>query len=200
MFASLYLFTSTAWSQSPPAAPDTVAPCDVSPTVLPQPTRGCPMVGARGVALRVGRIAVETLLGTGFGALAGLVGAYAGLNVDLLSGHEAGAGFHVGTAFGFTLGAAPGVWIAGNAMGGDGSFGWSLLGSALGTGVSSAILAVDDSTPTLVLAALLPVAGGVVGYELSSHGPRTQAPARQSAAWRVAPVFGPGRVGLVGAF
>lgn len=158
------------------------------------------MVGARGVALRVGRIAVESLLGTGFGALAGLVGAYAGLNVDLLSGNEAGAGFHLGTAVGFTLGAAPGVWLAGNAMGGDGSFGWTLLGTALGTGVSSAMLALDDSTPTLVFAALLPVAGGVVGYELSSHGPLARPREGRATTWRVVPVVAPGRIGLAGAF
>ena len=143
---------------------------------------------------------METLLGAGLGAIGGLAGAYAGLNVDLLSGHEAGAGLSVGTAFGYTLGAAPGIWLAGRAMGGDGAFGWTLLGCALGTGVSAALLALDDRPPMLAFAATVPLLGGIVGYELSSHSRRAKPAARAAASTLLRPTLGPRSVGLAGAF
>jgi len=188
-------------SSAPPPTPalpgPAVGPCAASPTVLPNPARGCTEPGRRGVAFRIARVAVELVLGAGLGAIVGVFGAYAGLNVDLLSGSEASAGFGMGTAVGVTMGAGAGVWLGGYAMRGDGSFGWTLLGSAAGSGAAAAVLALDSRPATLALSATIPLAGAILGYELSSHLRR--APRRPAAAalW---PALGPTSVGIGGVF
>src|SRR5690349_375079 len=88
-------------------------PCPESTTVLPQPQPGC----RPSVWLRVVRIGVEAVLGTGVSLAGELLGAYAGLNVDLLSGREAGLGASLGAAVGAMLTAGPAVWLGGKAMG-----------------------------------------------------------------------------------
>jgi hypothetical protein len=84
-------------------------------------------------------------------------------------------------------------------MGGDGSFGWTLLGSALGTGVSSALLAIDDKPAMLAFAATVPVATAIVAYELSSHTRRAK-PGRSTAQRLLLPTLGPTSIGLVGTY
>jgi len=146
----------------------------------------------------VGRIAVEAVLGAALGAIPEVGGAYIGLSIDVLAGHEAGAGLSLGAALGAMLGVAPAVWLGGRAMGGDGALGWTLLGGAAGTGVAAAILAIKNSTGTLVIAALMPVIGSVVAYELSSHDRSAAEPVVTTVT--VMPTFGPTSVGLAGTF
>ena len=129
-----------------------------------------------------------------------MLGAYAGLNIDLAGGREAGAGFKVGTAFGTTLGVMSGVWLGGYAMGGDGSLGWTLLASALGAGVSTGLLAIDDKPGTLAAAAAVPVASAIVAYELSSHLRRAKPSAEKPAPVTLVPTVGVGYLGVAGAF
>lgn len=84
------------------------------------------------------------------------------------------AGFGTATV----LGTVPaGVTIAGYLMRGNGGYGWSLLGTAVGLVAGWAIAFVGaaldlDSGPrlafTLTSTTLLSVTGGIVGYELSS--------------------------------
>jgi hypothetical protein len=144
---------------------------------------------------------VEFLLGVGIGVPSEVVGAYAGLSIDVASGREAGAGLWIGTAIG-ALGTAPGVWLGGRAMGGDGSFGWTLIGSTAGTGVAAALLGIKSTQATLVFAATLPIFGAVAGYELSSHTRRTPTPDPEPhrLALTVVPTIGPNSVGLAGIF
>ena len=150
--------------------------------------------------VRSARIAVEALLGFGLGALFGVLGAYAGLNFDLGQGHEAGAGFALGAAFGVPLGVTPGVWLAGKSMGGDGNLGWTLLGAALGTGVSAGLLAADHKSGMIAFASTVPVAGAIAGYELSSHFRRPAPASEKPAAVSWTPMIGLGYVGVAAAF
>jgi hypothetical protein len=133
------------------------------------------------------------MLGVGLGAVGEVVGGYVGLSADVSAGHEAGAGLSLGAALGAILAVGPAVWLGGRAMGGDGAFGWTLLGGAIGTGLSAATLAIKDNVGTLVLAAAWPVVGAIVGFELSSNG-------ASDAVVAVAPTVSPGAFGLAGRF
>jgi hypothetical protein len=183
--------SSVAWADTPTIAPK----C----TILPQPDADCAMSLGRKTTIRLARIGVEMVLGTLFGAGLGSLGAYAGLNIDLATGNEAGVGLGLGTSFGVALGVAPGVWLGGLAMGGDGSFGWTLLGSALGTGLAASILAVDSSPGLLFLGATLPVSFSILAYELSSHNRKAHVPPPKPSA-RIIPSLGPRFVGIAGIF
>lgn len=201
--------TTEAPAQAPrPVTATSATPCSGPPTILPQPSLECPEPGKRGVAIRVARVATEVVLGFGLGAALGIAGAYGGLNVDLLSGREAGVGLLLGTSLGVFLGVAPGVWLAGRAMGGDGSFGWTALAAALGTGAAAGILAIDDKPGTLAFAATIPIASAIIGYELSSHLRRARARdkargtevAARPPGISLLPTFGPSYVGIAGTF
>ncbi|MBL8955972.1 MAG: hypothetical protein JNK82_34675 [Myxococcaceae bacterium] len=169
------------------------APCPERTTVLPQPQPGC----RASPWLRVARVAVEVVLGTGLSLAGELLGAYAGLNVDLLSGREAGLGASLGAAVGAILTAPAAVWLGGRMMGGDGSFGWTVLGGAAGTAVAAGIIGIKNTTVAWAFAAAMPVLGAVLGYELSSHRHRSEAPA---PAVGIAPALGPTSIGVVGVF
>ncbi|HSQ62048.1 MAG TPA: hypothetical protein VLM85_02495 [Polyangiaceae bacterium] len=188
---------SGAKADEPAPSIVTLAPC----TVLPQPGTPCAMSGGRATTIRVARIGVELVLGTLFGAGLGALGAYAGLNADLAAGNESGVGLGLGTSFGVALGVAPGVWLGGRAMGGDGSFGWTLLGSAVGTGISAAMLAANSQPGMLFLGATIPVSLSILAFELSSHTRKEAqpSPAKPPSA-RVIPSLGPRFVGVVGTF
>jgi hypothetical protein len=168
--------------------------CHESTTVLPQPQSGCTPSPKTGLWLRVARVALEAVLGTGLGLLGEFAGAYVGLNIDILSHHESGAGFSVGAAFGAILAVAPGVWLGGSALAGDGAFGWTMLGGATGTVASAIVLGIKNNTATSVVAAALPVLGSILGYELSSNRRRQPSPVS------VMPTIGPNSVGLAGVF
>jgi len=146
--------------------------------------------------LRVGRIGLEAVMGTGLGAAPEVLGAYVGLSIDVSSGHDAGAGLDIGTALGAAIGVGSAVYLAGHLMSGDGAYGWSVLGSTTGTGLAAVVLSIKSTRATLVLAAALPVAGAITGYELSSHDRR----ARRSRGFSLVPAFGRSSVGFAGAF
>jgi hypothetical protein len=149
------------------------------------------------VALRAGRIALEAVLGTGLGLVGEFIGAYIGVNIDILSGHESAAGFSAGAAVGAILAVAPGVWLGGTLMSGDGAFGWTMLGGAIGTAASAVVLGIKNNTATLIVAGLLPVISSILGYELSSHHRRAKKP---SSGVSIVPTAGPNGVGVVGVF
>jgi hypothetical protein len=172
------------------AQPQDAPPC--TGTFLPQPSRECTPSPCQERRLRVGRIALEAVMGTALGAVPTVVGGYAGLSIDLANGKEAGAGMDIGLAIGAALGAGTGVYVGGELMHGDGAYGWAVLGSTAGTGLAAGVLAIHDSAATLVFAATLPVAGAIAGYELSSHGRRKPI--------AVLPAIGRNTIGIAGAF
>ncbi len=213
--STVVALASTAWGQSEGKPAESVAPAPPAPgpaapsattlvmppcaetTLLPQASRDCLPSAPVSRWLRVARIGVEVVLGTGLGAIGELSGGYVGFNVDVLSGHEAGPGLAIGTLLGATLGVAPGVWLGGRTLGGDGSWGWSLIGGALGSGLGAAVLAIKNSTATLIIALALPVLGSITGYELSSNPKRAP---ESSGGLTVMPSIGLNSIGLVGAF
>ncbi len=83
-----------------------------------------------------------------------------------------------------------GVTVAGHLAGGDGGFGWSLLGTTAGlaVGIPSAALVLSvrrsgtaGAVGAGLLVTLLPIAGAILGYELSTTSqpsPRTRSAAR----------------------
>jgi hypothetical protein len=195
-FVAVLSVSSVAWGDAPgQAKPSPTAQC----TPLPQPGTECAISSGRALTIRLARIGVEMVLGTLLGAGLGALGAYAGLNADLAAGNSAGVGFGLGTTFGVALGVGPGVWLGGRAMGGDGSFGWTLLGSAVGSGISAAILAADSRPGLLVIGATIPVAFSILAFELSAHVKKAQAPSKPPSA-RVVPSVGPRYMGVAGTF
>lgn len=116
----------------------------------------------------------------------------------------------VGAAIGVSVGAPIGVSLTGKFLGRQGSFIISWLSSVAGLGVGYGIYGLirsgSDSSAakaTYALTLLLPVAGAVIGYELSSSSqPAPPAAAASVPAVLPAVAVGPGGAsfGLVGRF
>ncbi len=146
------------------------------------PRVGMEILGALGGAVLVG--------GAGFGVAFGACSAAS--NSSSLFGSDrgwcmGGLGFLAGVA-GYV--AIPGgVTIVGNAMNGSGGFGWSMLGTFLGTALGAGVTTIGgtvasagsgNAAPSIVgmgLAAMgmtMPFAGAILGYELSSRDRRDE--------------------------
>ena len=114
----------------------------------------------------------------------------------------------VGAAVGVSVGAPIGVSLTGKLLGRQGSFiiSWlsSLAGLGVGYGIYGLIRSGSDSSAakaTYALTLLLPIAGAVIGYELSSSD-QPPPPSASVPSWLPAVVVGPGGAsfGLVGRF
>lgn len=108
----------------------------------------------------------------------------------------------VGAAVGMSVGAPIGVSLAGKLLGRQGSFiiSWlsSLAGLGVGYGIYGLVRSGSDSSAakaTYALTLLLPVAGAVIGYELSS----AEQPEAPPTASRVPTLFPAVAVGPTGA-
>lgn len=114
----------------------------------------------------------------------------------------------VGAAVGVSVGAPIGVSLTGKLLGRQGSFiiSWlsSLAGLGVGYGIYGLIRSGSDSSAakaTYALTLLLPIAGAVIGYELSSSD-QPPPPSASVPSWLPAVAVGPGGAsfGLVGRF
>jgi hypothetical protein len=114
----------------------------------------------------------------------------------------------VGAAIGVSVGAPIGVSLTGKLLGRQGSFiiSWlsSLAGLGVGYGIYGLIRSGSDSSAakaTYALTLLLPIAGAVIGYELSSSD-QPPSPASSVPALLPAVAVGPAGAsfGLVGRF
>jgi hypothetical protein len=138
-------------------------------------------------------------VGVGIGSIGLLVGALAGSCFDF-SGDGFGStkcvvGILAGAFGGMLIGMPLGVTWAGGWFNGMGTYGTSLLGALAGTGLAVLISALAQNYEAVFAGALLPLAGAVVGYELSSSA-RAQA---SLGGVSLAPVFENGRaVGATG--
>jgi len=138
-------------------------------------------------------------VGVGIGSMGLLIGALAGSCFDF-SGDGFGStqctvGILAGFFGGMLIGMPLGVTWAGRWFDGMGTYGSSLLGTLAGTGLAVVITAIAQNFSSMFGAALLPLAGAVIGYELSSSS-RAQA---SLGGVSLAPVFDQGRaVGATG--
>ena len=117
------------------------------------------------------RITSEILFGSICGLAGVLVGGAGGL---ALAGDESGesetyGAIFIGALAGWSVGNALGIYVVGSAEDQAGSFPMTLLGSAAGAAiVVMSIAALDPDHPAfLVAAASLPLAGGIVGFNLT---------------------------------
>lgn len=176
----------------PPPADDAERPPSYVPAPAPAPAPAAP---PRLRPPSVGRVIGEAAGGALAGALGG--GALGALGFAVNTATEstvpwAAAG---GVLVGWTLAVPAGVTLAGRGLGGDGAYWASLVGSAAGAVVGGGLyLAASDGGEGALGVALalgLPVAGAIVGYELSAT--RVDAQGRPRAS--VAPSFVAGREG-----
>jgi hypothetical protein len=124
---------------------------------------------------RIPRLIFEPIIGYGvgvsLGALGLLIGAAVGGCFDF-DGDSWDTGCVVGIVGGFYIGALLGmplgVMWAGSWFRGMGSFGATFLGTLAGAGLSILISALVQNYEVVFGAALLPLAGAMIGYELSS--------------------------------
>lgn len=218
--AAFSLGSAPAFAQSPPwgegPAPSPSAPgltvassWTMAASPPPVPAMPPPPVIRPNPSARTERVLIEL----GGGALCGLLVGAGGLYVGVLTGLASDprrdddilqTGLY-GAVVGAGIGIPIGVYLVGSNFRGNGGFGWTLLGSLGGSGVTFglAALARNDSLPVgvpVLAGLLLPLAGTVLGYELSSQA--SVPPTRVS--WRVVPwVTGTaqgGHLGLIGTF
>jgi hypothetical protein len=144
------------------------------------------------------RLIVSPFVGYGIGVALGLVGALVGAVAACSDGGffdgdddrtEIGCvtGFAVGAAVGFLVGVPIGLHWAGSWFSGLGNFGMTLLGTLAGVALGVAVSYATESAEGVLSGGLLAVAGGMVGYELSS--------ASESAGLRAEAGFPTARVG-----
>jgi hypothetical protein len=128
---------------------------------------------------RAVRATTETLLGAGGALLGGVAFGAVGCAIDSPRGEtRRGWGCLGGAVLGGVLGAAItapiAVWATGTAFGANGGLGYTYLGelAGLGVGIPSAyfLSQIDAPGPLIALVAIgLPLAGSVIGYELSTE-------------------------------
>jgi hypothetical protein len=179
----------------PPAGPYATAP-------VPQPPP--PIIVDR--QSRAERTIFELGGGLGAGVVIGGIGLYVGLLAGLTEGRATSRTFLESTAIGGVIGAAigvpVGVYLVGNNFRGNGGLGWTLLGSLAGGGIAFgfAYAASNGDMPAgvaILTGLVLPVAGAVCGYELTSdtdsRHPRARGPMLLPTVAAL-----PGRGGVVG--
>lgn len=138
------------------------------------------------------RVTVEVGSGLGVGTLGAFAGGLVGVGICAAGGGDHGEWGCFGPAL---LGAAVGAWwgmaggieLGGYAMGGNGGFGWELLGQAGGTAAAGLLFwaldpVLDNEVVWWTTWIALPLTGGILGYELSST---RDAPASRGAAFVV---------------
>ena len=178
--------------QAPPQQPqqpqtvyivETQAPVGYGQPTYGQPTYGQP--GSMGVAAqasqeaqaesdgRILRIVMEPVMAIAVGWAVGVIGLVVGMNVggcfdDSGTTGSCIIGAVTGLYTGLLVGIPLGVIWAGSWYGGMGSYGSAFLGTLAGTGVAVLLAALIQDTGTAAGLSLLPIAGAVVGYELSS--------------------------------
>jgi len=144
------------------------APAFAQPTTTPPPLEGTPPVGP-------GDIVIQTLYGAGTSLLGGIVGTgvafarckQAGGNVT--SGEECLDDIAIGAAIGGGLAFALGVYLGGDTETRTGSIGFTLAGGAIGMAVGggAAYLARDSDGAMIALLIVPPVAGALLGFNLT---------------------------------
>jgi hypothetical protein len=191
LFAAALLLTAAPDApQAPPSDAPRAAPTAVAP--LP-PDKSAPLP-------RATRITIELLVSAAVGVGAGAIGGYAGcLATPSNNGQTCNTATvaAVGlTTFGLSVAAV--VPLAGDAMGGNGSFWVSWLGEAAGLGGGLA-LAQGNPKNALYFCPPFMLVGAIVGYELTSGWGQPDATGVVKAV-AISPVHDGGVLSVAGRF
>ena len=142
------------------------------------------------------RLILGPIMGYAVGGTLAVVGSLIGAGLGGCSRALAGDGWSLGSSWcltgaltgvfaGFLVGTPLGVVWAGEWLHGMGSFVSAFLGSLAGVAVAVIIVAVAQNYAAAYVAGLVPVAGAVIGYELSSSSNASAA----LAGLALAPIF-----------
>ncbi|MCY0998425.1 hypothetical protein OWM54_14915 [Myxococcus sp. MISCRS1] len=169
-----------AWGQHLPESPGDRDSASLSPPLVSVPDAAVPESSAQARSASLAAHPYRRGTHLSLGILLGGAGLVSGAMVGLVAGNWlAGcAGFpcwnSVGLAFslgvGSSLGAASDVYLSGRWLQGEGSFGYTLLGAAIGAMPSSLLL--NSNSPGVATIGVLnlvvtPILGSFVGYRLS---------------------------------
>jgi len=159
---------------------------------------------------RVGRMFLEAGLGLVGMTVGAIGGALLGLAPCTGGGSSSSGGLGGeciatiagGMVLGAGFGTPAGITLAGMALDGNGGYGWTLLGTSAGFLLAGAMAgSLDDGDDTYALV-VLPLIGGIAGYELSSDTSASYAErhARPQMQASVAPTRGGAAVSVSGVF
>jgi hypothetical protein len=148
------------------------------------------------------RVVIEGLGGLGFALIGALGGVALGCAAQCGETAFAPRSIAIGAMAGIILGLPTGIWVVGNGLDGEGNLGWTFLGSVAGwltagAGVM-ALRGLGDGGAAWVV--LLPIAGGILGYEVSSANELDENAPRPAVSASIQPENGGIRVGLSGYF
>jgi len=194
---------STVYIVETQAPPGYAQPVYAQPTAAPGPDAIAAQRAQNESDGRIPRVIFGPIIGysvgVGIGSIGLLIGAVAGNCLDFsrdgLGSTECVVGVLAGAFGGMLLGMPLGVTWAGGWFNGMGTYGGSLLGTLAGTGLAVVLAALAQNYESVFAGALLPLAGAVVGYELTSSSRATASLGGVS----LAPVIDQGRaVGATG--
>jgi hypothetical protein len=179
-----------------PTTPPPLVSAPDAPEELPQgeliPNDGD---STRGSGSRATRIPVGILLGTVAGAVGAIPGTllvFETICFDSCSGDPAGVYVGLVLAVGGLIGAsALGIDLVGDAMGGQGRFWATALGTvlgALGGLIAGGAVAATAGAAGLIPAILGPAVGGVIAYEISHSSVIDEAAAASASRPRLVPL------------
>ncbi len=189
-------------------------PQDASVTPAPDVEAAPPAQHSKGARLAAeGGVGLALTLGSGVGgAFVGALGGELVAPTDPVE-EDIGQGAMIGALVGGGLGPAfatpAGVYMGGHWMGGRGTYTTALLGSIVGTvvGYGGGLLLSQPTGsigPLLILGTVGPIAGSMIGYEMSLPGPGERQASAGGAAiqpWvSVSPTGGRAAVGFRAAF
>ncbi|MFY1826688.1 hypothetical protein ACN47A_12290 [Myxococcus fulvus] len=180
-----------AWGQQLPESPGDRDPASLSPPLVSVPDAAVPESSAQARSVSLAAHPYRRGTHLPLGILLGGAGLVSGATVGLVAGNWlAGcAGFpcwnSVGLAFslgvGSSIGAASGVYLSGRWLQGEGRFGYTLLGAAIGAMPSSLLLSSNSpgvATIGVLNLVVTPILGSFVGYRLS-HSSTVRAQERE---------------------
>ena len=164
-----------------------------APSALGAP--GAPLEDRPTMGSRAGRISAELALGAAGMLGGGLAGFAIGSATCNASASDSDwfpclGPMVVGGGIGAMAGTPLAIWLGGTALDGNGGLGWTLLGSSAGFLAWGAIAAAAEGDMGAWLGLALPLAGGVLGFELTSD-PSARAADAARARTRLAAALAP---------
>lgn len=170
-----------AWGQHLPESPGDRDPASLPPPLVSVPDAAVPESPAQALSPSLAAHPYQRRAHISLGILMGGAGLVSGAALGLVAGNwlagcdgfpcQNSAGLALSLGVGSALGAASGVYLSGRWLQGEGRFGYTLLGAAIGA-VPSALL-FSSNAPGMAAAigainlVVTPILGSFFGYRLS---------------------------------